>query len=232
MPAPPLKVWITRAEPGASATAERVRALGHVPLVAPLLAVQPDGPASIDLAGVAALAFTSANGVRAFAGRSPDRGLPVYAVGAATAAAARAAGFSEVAHFDGDVGDLAEGLAAQADRIRGVVLHPGAAEPAGDLAGAVAGRGVAVRSLTIYRTVAAALSPAHVEAMAQADVALVHSPKGASALAAALRSNPRPDLKVLAISEATLRPLTHLPLAARVAAPRPREGDLLALLGG
>src|SRR5262245_41571800 len=94
-------IWITRAQPGADATAGRVRALGREPLVAPLLEVSPAGGGPIDLAGVGALAFTSANGVRAFAAREAGRGLAVFSVGAATAAAARAAGFAEVAASDG-----------------------------------------------------------------------------------------------------------------------------------
>jgi uroporphyrinogen-III synthase len=230
MRAEPLKVWITRAQPGAAATAGRVRALGHVALVAPLLAVEPEGLAEIDLAGVGALAFTSANGVRAFVGRSSGRALPVYAVGTATAEAARAAGFEEVAHFDGGVEDLAAGLAGQS--IEGVVLHPGAAEPAGDLAGALAERGLVVRRLTLYRTRPVALGPGHLNALAVADVALVHSAKGAEALAKALRRHPQPRLKVLGISAAALRPLAQVPLAACAAASHPRESDLLALLVG
>ena len=51
------RVWITRAQPGADSTAARVRALGHEPLVAPLLAVRPLEAESLDLRGVAALAF-------------------------------------------------------------------------------------------------------------------------------------------------------------------------------
>src|SRR5262245_38438369 len=88
------RIWITRAQPGADVTAERVRALGHEAVVAPLLAVRMIPDVSIDLRGVAALAFTSANGVRAFADASGERGLKVFAVGAATASAARAAGFN------------------------------------------------------------------------------------------------------------------------------------------
>ena len=34
------KIWVTRAQPGADVTAERVRALGHDAIVAPLLAVK------------------------------------------------------------------------------------------------------------------------------------------------------------------------------------------------
>jgi len=230
MRAEPLKVWITRAQPGAAATARRVLAMGFSPLTAPLLVVEPEGTGEIDLAGVAALAFTSANGVRTFAARSATRALPVYAVGAATAQAARDAGFGRVAHFGGDVGDLAAGLAADAGSMAGVVLHPGASEPAGDLVVALAGRGIVVRRLALYRTRPAALGPDHLEALAKADAALVHSPKGAAALAEALARHPRPDLRVLAISPAALRPLEAVTLAARLAAARPREADLLALL--
>ena len=91
-----MRIWITRAEPGASRTAEKLRALGHEPVVAPLLQARPL-PGEIGLTGVGALAFTSANGVNAFAERSPERSLPVFAVGDATAAAAHKAGFAEVA---------------------------------------------------------------------------------------------------------------------------------------
>ena len=84
----PLKIWITRAQPGADATAARVHALGHTTLVAPLLAVEMLENAEVDLRDVGALAFTSANGLRAFTRLSADRSLRVFAVGAATALAA------------------------------------------------------------------------------------------------------------------------------------------------
>ncbi|MGI8842005.1 MAG: uroporphyrinogen-III synthase, partial [Caulobacteraceae bacterium] len=116
-------VWITRAPPGAEATAERVRALGFAPVVAPLLAVRAVGEGPIDLVGVGALAFTSANAVAAFAARSPEGVVPVFAVGEATAAAARAAGFSAVVSADGDVAALAATIAARAGALTGAVLH-------------------------------------------------------------------------------------------------------------
>src|SRR4051812_13210942 len=94
------KIWITRAQPGADVTAERVRALGHDVLVTPLLSVRALPGVHIDLIGVAALAFTSANGVRAFADLTGERNLKVFAVGAATALAARAVGFKTVLSAD------------------------------------------------------------------------------------------------------------------------------------
>src|SRR5258708_35980584 len=55
------KIWITRAQPGAASTAERVRALGHEAIVAPLLAGRALGGAQGDLPGGGAPSFTSAN---------------------------------------------------------------------------------------------------------------------------------------------------------------------------
>src|ERR1700712_4198561 len=86
------KIWITRAQPAAETTAERVRALGHEALVAPLLEVRALEDVEIDLAGVAALAFTSANGVRAFADLSAERQIRVFAVGGADTPQGGAAG--------------------------------------------------------------------------------------------------------------------------------------------
>ena len=82
-------------------------ALGFEPVVAPLLTVRALGEGPIDLAGVGAIAFTSANAVAAFAARSPARSLPVFAVGESTAAAARSAGFRAVLSTEGDVNALA-----------------------------------------------------------------------------------------------------------------------------
>ena len=226
----PLKIWITRAQPGADATAARVRALGHAPFVAPLLAVRMLEGVQVDLTGVKALAFTSANGLRAFADACADRSLRVFAVGAATAQAAREAGFRRVLSADGDVGALAEGIAARRAEIGGAVLHPGAAELAGDLAGALERALVEVRSLTLYDTVPADLTPQQLEQLADVDVALVHSAKGAKALAAVLETRPLPNLRVLALSNAVLEPLAGVQVAAKAPAPFPLEAALLNLI--
>ena len=226
----PLKIWITRAQPGAEATAARVRALGHAPFVAPLLAVRMVEDPQIDLEGVKALAFTSANGLRAFAQACADRSLQVFAVGAATAQAAREVGFRRVLSADGDVAALAEGIAARRNEIGGAVLHPGAAELAGDLAGALARAGVEVRALTLYDTAPTALGPDQVAGLGEVDVALVHSAKGAQALAAVLAVHPQPRLKVLGLSKAVLAPLADTPLAGLTSAPFPLEAALLNLI--
>jgi len=224
------KIWITRAQPGADATAERVRGLGHEAWVTPLLEVHDLEDVAIDLAGVAALAFTSANGVRAFAARSGDRTRKVFTVGGATAQAARQAGFPSVLSSDGDVEALAQGIAARRGELKGAVLHAGAAELAGDLVGALTARGVEARRLILYETRPIAIPETQLAALLRADVVLLHSPRGAQALAKALRGHPAPAMRALGLSKEVLKPLARTRLAAKAAPAYPLEAALLQLI--
>jgi hypothetical protein len=128
------RVWITRAQPGASRTAARLRDMGFTPLIQPLLAVETLSPPVPDLDRFAALAFTSRNGVAAFAALTSRRDRPVFAVGDATAQAAREAGFVAVRSASGDLTALARRIAAELSDA--ALLAPQAETPAGDLAGA------------------------------------------------------------------------------------------------
>ena len=220
-------VWITRASPGAEATAARVAELGFTPIVDPLLQVAPLA-ASIDLSGVAALAFTSANGAQAFSRLSAERNLPVFAVGRATALAATDAGFGDVTSADGDVEALAR-LIAAADA--GPVLWAGAREPAGDLVALLLERGVTARGVAVYETVDRAPADETLARLGAPLTALIHSPRAARRLAAILRERPAAALRVLCLSEAVAAPLSALNEPWSVAcAPRPDESALLALL--
>lgn len=222
-------VWITRARPGALATAERVAALGFEPIVDPLLAVETLD-AEIDLSHVAALAFTSANGVEAFARLSEARGLPVFSVGRATARAAQNEGFVSVSSADGDVEDLCALIAAGAS---GPVLWAGAREPAGDLVAMLRGCGVMAKGVSVYETLERAPSDETVARLNAPLTVLLHSPRAARILATVLRPTPRPNLRLLCLSEAVAQPLLGLAEPGSVTfAPRPDESALLELLNG
>lgn len=225
------RVWITRAEPGASATAERVSALGHTPVIAPLMRIEPVEAPQIDLRGVAALAFTSANGVRAFAAAEPSRTLKVFAVGAGTAAAVKAAGFRDVLSADGDVTALAQRIAARKLELGGgAVLHPGAAEPAGDLVGDLTTAGILARGLTLYDSVEVPPDPAFLEGLGDIDVVLVQSPRAAKALGLALRRRDSAHLRLLCLSPTVAKPLARAKVREVVSAPFPIEAALLNLI--
>jgi uroporphyrinogen-III synthase len=222
-------VWITRAEPGASATAERLRALDLEPLVSPVLEVRPLD-AAIELQGAAALAFTSANAVRAFAARTPARALPVFAVGEATAQTARDAGFAAIESGaktgDGDVAALARLITA---RRPGLVLNPTAAEPAADLAALLRPAGVPVRTVALYETVPAEPAQA-LAALNSIRSALVHSPKAARRLAGLLDAAALARLNFACISEAVARPLVEAGARRTRVAASPTDAALLKLV--
>lgn len=89
------QIVILRPEPGASATHDRAAEQGLNPIKLPLFEVEPvpwSPPAG--LANFDGLLITSANAIRQ-GGKALDqlKGLPVFAVGPASANAARAAGF-------------------------------------------------------------------------------------------------------------------------------------------
>jgi uroporphyrinogen-III synthase len=83
-------------------TAERLRAMGYDAIVAPLLEVQMVSVGAVD--GFDGVVATSGN---ALAALSCCTGLPLLAVGDATAARARAAGFRQVFSAGGDAATLA-----------------------------------------------------------------------------------------------------------------------------
>lgn len=225
-------IWVTRAQPGAEATARRIAALGRTAVVDPLLEVR-SLDTHIDLTGVTALAFTSVNGVAAFARLSPARDLAVFTVGAATAQAARAAGFADPASADGDVAALA-GLLIQA-RPR-LVLQAGALTPAADLPALLAAEGVAARAVAVYETLDRPPSSRTLADLDEMDAVLVHSPRAARCLATLLAANSAPGLRALCLSTAVAAPLAGPAAEGRVGAvcvaAQPHESALLALLQG
>ncbi len=104
-------VIVLRPEPGASATVARARELGLAAIAMPLFEVEPIAWDAPDTTSFAALLLTSANAIRhGGPALGALRALPVHAVGAATAQAARDAGFAIASSGNAGVDELLEGL--------------------------------------------------------------------------------------------------------------------------
>ncbi len=167
-------VAVLRPEPGNQATIARLSAAGVAAVALPLFAVQaidwqvPD-PASFD-----ALVLTSANAVRwAGEGLAALRQLSVHAVGEATAAAARAAGFDVMVTGNGDAQEV---LASMRQAGVGRALHLGGRESMvtpGIGVGAIVGQ-----SICVYASNPVPVPPRALAALADG-VALLHSPRAA-----------------------------------------------------
>jgi len=213
---------VTRTEPGASRTATRLAARGFEPLIAPVLAVRPIIQPAPDLSAIAALAFTSPNGVAVFADLTPERDLPVFVVGDATAERARQAGFSRVTSASGALSDLAWLIAAEAP---GRVLIPGAREPAGDIDALLNGA-VETVVLPVYEATETRARPP-----AAFDAVLAHSPRAAMAVAGMLGRKGGAGRLAVAISAAAAAPLAAAGFAEIRTAGEPTDAAVLLALG-
>lgn len=232
-----LRALVTRpqAEAAELATALGRRGIGAV--VEPLLDVRYRAEPVPDLTGVQAVLCTSANGVRALARLSPERRLPLLAVGEASAARARVEGFSEIASAGGNVHDL---VRLAADRLRpegGRLLHIAGSVVAGDLAGALRQRGFTVERTVLYEArPAPALSAPAARALAAGtiDFALFFSPRTAAIFARLVRQAALMEemrfVTAVSISAAADAGLEALPFRDRHIAERPDQPHLLAAL--
>jgi uroporphyrinogen-III synthase len=213
-------VLILRPEPGASETAARARTMGMEAVVAPLFAIRPLAWDPPDPAAFDAILLTSAHGARqAGAGLARYLALPCFAVGAASAAAARAAGFVEVIEGEGD-GEALAAATARAGIRSALHLHGRDHLP-------LSAPGVAIAKRAVYAADAVdALSEAALAALAAGALALVHSPRGGALLASLVAD--RASIRLAAISAAAARAAG--PGWAEVAAARaPNDPALLEL---
>jgi len=224
-----------REESQSLAAALAVRDVGTV--IEPMMEVHYCVAPALDLATVQAILCTSANGVRALARVTGERGRPLLAVGEATASRARAEGFTSVASADGAVTDLVRLAAARLRPQNGRLLQVAGNVVAGDLVGALRAHGFVIERRVLYearpveRLSTAALSALRGRTI---DFALFFSPRtaaifvrlaGIAGVAGCCRT-----ITSLAISAAADAVLTGLPWRDRRVAERPNQPALLDTL--
>lgn len=153
-----MRVLITRPEDDARALAKTLGARGVDSMIASVISIQNKKDAAeqvADLAGVQALVFTSANGVRAFAQAADRRDINVIAVGQVTAKAAWDEGFRDIETADGDVTALAQLVWREHKPEKGALLHVAGSHVAGDLKGLLEQAGFIYRRAVLYEAVVA-----------------------------------------------------------------------------
>jgi uroporphyrinogen-III synthase len=155
-----MAVLVTRPHPDAEATASALRAKGLEVLLAPMLRFEPVAFHDDADAHYGAVIVTSANALRGIephlAGSRLLR-LPLFAVGAHTAAAAQSAGFANVIPASGDAAGLRDcvlaGVKAKELKKASTLLYLAGADLARDLAGELGERGFTVVTHTTYRMI-------------------------------------------------------------------------------
>jgi len=226
---------VTRPRGEATLLAEQLAERGIDAIIEPMIEIVARDAALPDMTGVRAILLTSANGARALARASGERGLPVFAVGDATAHAARVAGFAAVDSAGGDVDGLARLVRARLRPAGGRLLHVAGSEVAGDLANTLGAAGFVVERAVLYEARAAeALTPATARLIANQDIdlALFFSPRSAAIftglVGAAGVSGGLMASAALSISAAADAALGDLPFRERLVAAAPTQAAVLA----
>jgi uroporphyrinogen-III synthase len=233
----PTRLLLTRPRAESEALAAVLDACGFTTLTAPMIEIEALPDAAIDLHGAQAILSTSANGVRALAAATPERGLPLFAIGRATANAARDAGFGAVESADADVAALADLVRARLDPAAGTLAHVAGTEMAGDLSGLLTVAGFAVRRTVLYRARPAhMLDPAVAAALSGGTIAgiLFFSPRTARTFVTLMREAGLAEhvrcVTAYCLSEAVADVAAALEWSAVRVAGQPNQKSLLALL--
>lgn len=227
-----MRLLLTRPAADATASAAALKELGHEPVIAPLLEIEPL-PKTIDLAPYQAALITSANGIRMLADKTLLRDIPVLCVGAASAQEATRLGFQNARHADGDVNALADFAAQTLKAENGPLIHIAGESRAGDLKADLTARGFAVDRTALYRAhLAAKLPPLNWHTL---DGALFYSPRTARHFAKLVTdagvAHQCKTMVAYGLSRAVADALAALPFKAVKIAARPTQQALFAQLG-
>ncbi|MBE9604569.1 uroporphyrinogen-III synthase [Acetobacteraceae bacterium H6797] len=227
-------VLLTRPEPGLSETRARLEALGWPVVEAPALVI---APVSLRLAArPAAILLASRSALPAL--DDLPRDIPLFAVGAGSAAAAEARGFTTVEAAEGDAAHLVPLVAARLSPQGGPLLLPVGEGYGKELAAALRAHDFRVWRRVAYRVRPSAdLPPAARQAISTGQVAaaLFYSPRSAACAmklwrAAGLADAAR-EVEALALSPRIATTLAGLPWRRVRTAERPDQDLLIDLLG-
>ncbi|HZH09288.1 MAG TPA: uroporphyrinogen-III synthase [Microvirga sp.] len=212
-----MRVLVTRAKEDAERTAERLAALGHEALIAPVLRIVPTSDCAPD-ASYDAIIVTSAHGAQALS-LLREKSMPVFAVGERTADAARMAGFASITTAEGDAASLSK-LVRERLRPPSALLHVAGRHHKEEPAASLSAAGFRVETWEAYEAEA-------VESLPQAAAEALRGGQIGAALHYSRRSA---DLFVRLAGQAGLhaviRHCPHLCLSADVAVPLQAAGAL------
>ncbi|AFL54110.1 uroporphyrinogen-III synthase [Sinorhizobium fredii] len=236
-----MRVLVTRPRPAAERTALKLAAMGHQPVVLPLMQAQHFAGAV--RAGFErrhdAIAVTSAEAVHALAGLGPalDAHLatPFFAVGSATARAAAELGFADIRVGAGTGEALAETVAGLLGPETGSLLYFAGLPRADGFEHALRERSIDHVTVECYRMSPVGHAPGTLPALVQSgpfDAVLLYSRETARRLVALLRESGLDCADVSArylCLSASVKEVLPAGVAADVAA-APDEKSLLSLL--
>ncbi|WP_395620365.1 uroporphyrinogen-III synthase [Sphingorhabdus sp.] len=217
-----MKLLIIRPQPGADATAHRLRAAGHAPILMPLFSIEVLPTPHLSTDGYDAILLTSGNAVRAaveFLTHNPA--TPIYAVGSATASALHA--LSVPVAKTGSEGVEALVRIAVADGHQRFLWLAGE-----DHSPVAPIDGVRIDIEIVYRSATVGTPDNFVRHVTESDVVILHSSRAARHFAdlCGTMNIPRADV-TLATFSSTIATAAGENWAARIIADAPNDAALL-----
>ncbi len=241
-----MRFIVTRPAEDASKLISKLESAGHSALAAPLIRIHNLPGITLPSTRWQAILVTSANSIRALTilpGHDRLTSVPVFAVGPASATAAKSAGFTDIRTAHGDLEALTALALKELDPAEGPVFYPSGTVISGDLKSKLEKAGFLCTRLPLYNAEPAQELP---DAVLQAlkdravDGVVLFSPRTARIWA-----------KCLAVADLTsvASSLTHCCLSTAVAeavsaslgsgvklksliiAPEPNEDSLLQAIG-
>lgn len=236
-----MRLLVTRPQPDAAAQAEKLKALGHEVIAAPLLDVEFLDFSPLPLTGAQALIATSRNALRALASSGQLQAtlkLPLYVVGAASADLAHELGFDEIHQGPGTAEELFQRIASECNPSAGLLIHLAGERQAFDLKSALEDKGFEVAQPVLYRiNMADSFAKGARKALGDSalDGVILMSPATALTFMALVDASDlrrrAAKLTFFCLSHSVAEPLKAFHDARVLIASRPREDDLLALIG-
>jgi uroporphyrinogen-III synthase len=224
-------VWVTRAAPGAQRTAAALEASGVAAIAAPVLTLQATGaPPPEGAKDADAVLLTSPNAVAFALEAGLGRDLPAWCVGASTAEAARASGFTVAHAGEGNAADLSRDMARSPEAPLSLLHLANAAGEDFEVPGTtlyLRWDVYAPRNInTLDDRVAEALRTGTLDGL------VIHSARGAHATDRLLGSDDVSKLALFAMSQAAAAPLVGRGFARCLTPERLAERRLLELITG
>jgi uroporphyrinogen-III synthase len=232
-----MRVLVTRPLEDSQRTARALSERGHEAVVAPLFEINYLAGPEPPLAGVQAVLATSGSGVRGFARRTVRRDIPLFAVGARTAATAEQEGFCYIRDAESDAAALAALVHAELRPEAGALLHAAGTNASPVLSAALAKAGFDIRTCALYDTIEAEELPAAASDALRSnmlDAVLIYSPRSARLFADRVKraglASSCAGLLACCISPETAEASEGLSFAELRTAAHPNQDSLLALL--
>lgn len=231
-----LNILVTRAEPDADTTAEKLASIGIASTTAPLMQMHALTAELPEPTSLSAIALTSANALRALektALITPYLNLPVFTVGDRTAAYAQATGFKTVTSANGSFTELVDLL--NREEPHGAIFYPTTKDAAGDLSATLTNPKMQVVTRHVYKMQATSSLPAEVINAIKSNTinaASFYSRRAAEtfcALTTELTPTIRQKLTMLCLSENIATPLIADGFARVALTDYPSEEAMMAL---